>query len=348
MQYSHNNHYKWGWGDDWFNKVQPGLDFHVQIGSCTQRPKSFHDECVRAAKLIVAQFTKPTLVGLSGGSDSQVVCMALLELKHPFTPMIMHLVNDADIEYNKHDTDTAYEFCKQFSLTPIVERVNIDQFYAGRGLELAKDYCLTNVETVLQLYAIEKFKDKYSYIMAGGGLVITKHPDWIGTDADTLLATFGPTPIQQYLIENNVEGVTHFFMYTPELIYSYLNNPVMDLFKRAHVALFDSYITRPGGTDLPPGGWWWLFNLYVKPLFYVDSWPKLVQKRKFTGFEKAAKLLDKARAEMAKGREALDLPNRHILVTIPELDAHLKARLEPKVWVSSSSGPLQSSPGPGT
>lgn len=48
MQYSHNDHYKWGWGDGWFNKPEIGQPFKVQIGSCTQRPKNFHDECVRA------------------------------------------------------------------------------------------------------------------------------------------------------------------------------------------------------------------------------------------------------------------------------------------------------------
>lgn len=331
MQYSHNDHYRWGWNDGWFNDPIPGGDFKVQIGSCTTKPLSFRFECVRAVHLITKQFTKPTLIGLSGGSDSQVACLAFMEAGVPFTPLILKLLDGKGEHANPQDTKMAFAFCEKHGLTPMVEEVDVNAWYLGRGEELAKEHCLGGVETLLQLSAIEKFKDQYSYIMAGGDVSITKRYD--GAD-DPLITLFSPTPIQQHLLKYNIEGVTKFFMYTPELIASYLDNDIMQAFYGANPTIYDTYTTAKG---VQPGTWWWCFNLFIKPLFYVQQWPELLQQRKYTGFEGLTDRLVQSRKRFEELHAAYDMPRRKIIVRIDELVDHLRSRNGPKVWVNNGT-----------
>lgn len=331
MQYSHNDHYKWGWGDGWFNDPQVDADFKVQIGSCTQAPGTFREECIRAAKLIAAQFTKPTLIGLSGGSDSQVVCLAFLQAGLPFQPLILRLKNSDGAIVNEHDTKIAFAFCAKHEIEPLVETVDTDEWYDGRGFELAQEHCLNNVETLMQLWAIERFKTAYSYVMGGGDMVVTKG---IGFQDDSPLVTgMNPTPIQQHLIKHGIEGVTKFFMYTPELIAAYLDNDIMHAFYAAEPTIYDGFIRSAKRVE--PKNWWWCFNLFIKPLFYIKEWPELIQQRKFTGFEQLQGKLAEMSERLAAAHAKYDLQKRKVVIRIDDLRDHLLAKGSPRVWLNN-------------
>ena len=103
--YSHNNHYRWGWNGEWFNKPQAEGYFNVSIGACNRQHMSFREECIHAATLLGKSFTKPILVGLSGGMDSQVVCLSLMKAGIPFQPVILKLYSDDGRIYNDFDIE---------------------------------------------------------------------------------------------------------------------------------------------------------------------------------------------------------------------------------------------------
>lgn len=340
MEHSYRSHFKWGWGSGWYNSPQPEVDYRVSIGSCVSGHGIFRDETIRAATLLAHQFSKPTLVALSGGLDSQVVCLSFKEIGYEFRPLILEAYSESGTLYNSADVEAALEFSKRHKLPePIVESLNVDKFWQTRAIELSKEHCLSNVETSVQLYLIEKFGKDYSYVMGGGDLVITKNPYWLNKTSpagnlDPLIHVQAPTPIQQHLIKYQYEGCTKFFMYTPELIAAYLNNPMMKLFIQAERAIFESFRNAKGMT---PDRWWWCFNLYVKPLFYIDAWPEISQRAKKTGFELAFEQILKTKNEMLKVNAHLNPLRKRVVIEVPDLIDHLlRGRGSSKIWTNNA------------
>lgn len=271
LKYSYNDHYKWGFNDGWFNDAEPEGYFNVSLGACSRPHKSFREECINSARLLGDSLTKPILVGLSGGSDSQVVCLSLIGAGVPFTPVILKLFGSNGDPYNSHDVEGAFAFCEKFNLTPIVEELNLDEFYINQGFQLIYDYCITSYQICVQLYLVIKYKTTHAYINGGGDPQLLKYKD-PETGVAELAYELGPTPIQQYMINNNIEGCLKFFMYTPEQIAAYLDHPVFHAFDAAQEAIQDRTS-------------WDYFTYCVKPMMYVDQWPELLQRKKFTGFE---------------------------------------------------------------
>lgn len=271
LNYSFNDHYKWGFNEGWFNDAEPEGYFKVSIGACNRPHKSFREECIIAAKLLGDSVTKPILVGLSGGSDSQVVCLSLINANVPFTPVILKLFDSKGYQYNKHDVEGAFAFCDKFNLTPIVEELDLDNFFINQGIQLIHDNCITVFEIVVQLYLVIKYKDTHAYINGGGDPQLSKYED-PETGETTLSYSLGPTPIQQYMINNGIEGCLKFFMYTPEQIAAYLDHPVFHAYDAAQGSIHDRTS-------------WDYFTYCVKPMMYINEWPEIIQRKKFTGFE---------------------------------------------------------------
>ena len=280
FQYSHNNHYKWGWGNEWFNDPIVGEKLNTSIGSCIRPHESFRTEVINTATLLANQFTKPLIIGLSGGFDSQVACLAFREIKYEFRPMILTYVDNSNGSVlNEHDISAAYEFCKKFNLDPMEETLNLEQFYVEQAYRLSKEHCLMNLATMVQLYPINKYNSAYSYIMAGGDPRITFALD--KNNEVLLVIDMGGVPIQQHLVKNRYEGVTKFFMYTPELLASFVDHDVVRLLNIARVTITESYESEIKDGFVHNS----CYGLFYKPLLYVEQWPELIQRKKYTGFE---------------------------------------------------------------
>lgn len=272
LNYSLNNHYKWGFNKGWFNDAEPEGYFKVSLGACNRPHLTFREECIISAKLLEESFTKPILVGLSGGSDSQVVCLSFMNADVKFTPVILKLFGTNKELYNEHDIEGAFAFCQQFNLTPIVEELNLDDFLINQGLQLIQDNCITVFEIAIQLYLVIKYKDTHAYVNGGGDPQLFKYLD-PETEKYTLSYSLGPLPIQQYMIRNNIEGCLKFFMYSPEQIAAYIDHPIFHAFEAAQTSIADRTS-------------WDYFTYCVKPMMYANEWPELLQRKKFTGFER--------------------------------------------------------------
>jgi hypothetical protein len=325
INYSHNNHYKWGFNDNWFNEAEPEGYFQVSIGACSRPHGSFRAECINAATLLGQTLTKPILVGLSGGLDSQVVCLSLLNAKVPFTPVVLKLLGSAGQTYNQHDIDGAFAFCKKFGLIPIVEELNLDDFYCNEGMKLISENCITVAEIAVQLHLVIKYKDTHAYINGGGDPQLNKYID-SETGMVTLKYSLGPTPIQQYMINNGIQGCLKFFMYTPEQIAAYLNHPIIHAFNDAQESIFE-----PVNQDI------WVNNFAhcIKPMMYIGEWPELVQRRKFTGFERVP-YFSKVRMLTHKLNSHINPRAKMVTWTYKEILDHLLSNTgEIKTWRSS-------------
>ena len=269
MQHSHNDHYKWGFNDGWFNKPDNGY-FKIQLGSCTRPHGTFREECINAARLLGQQTTKPIAVGLSGGHDSQVVCLSLMAAGVPFTPVILRLYGYKKRYYNGYDVEGAFAFCEKHGLTPIVEELNLDEYYSEKLMTLVNEYGIVSAEISVQLHLVHKYAKTHAYINGGGDPILLIRANEDGTQ--DLTYTLMPLPIQQVMMDKGIEGCLKFFMYTPELIAAYLDHPVMHAYHNARQAI-------------PPKDSYDHFTYCVKAMMYCSEWPELVARKKNTGFE---------------------------------------------------------------
>lgn len=290
FEYTENNHYKWGWGEDWFNDPDPAKQYKIHLGYVTRPVKSFREECIAAAKLLASKATKPIIVGLSGGSDSQMVCLALLFANVPFTVVIVKLMTNGILQ-NGHDIKTAYIFCKKYGIEHMDYIIHTDEFYQTKGKEYAAKYGFTGVETIMQCQTMDFLGNDYCYIMAGGDVVmnsklpkvvpysgIPQMPNCPGTE---IIWWQTPQPIMRHMMEMGYEGTSKFFLYTPELISAYLMDPAVQDFLRARHVTFEVFMTW----NPEPSQWWKFFQMLIKPMMTLREWPEMVPARKFTGFE---------------------------------------------------------------
>ena len=320
FHYSDNEHYKWGFNGKWFNKPQAKGYFQTSIGACRRPHGSFREECINSAKLIGERLSKPILVGLSGGFDSQVVCLSFMNAGVPFNPVILRLTNEEGKTYNDFDINGAFEFCKKFNLEPIVETLNVDRFFYETAPQLISDYCITVAEIAVQLHLVIKYKDTHAYVNGGGDPNISQRIDEDGKSE--LVYALGPTPIEQYMIDHDIEGCIKFFMYTPEQIAAFLDNDIMHYYNNAHATIHEN--TR--GYDY--------FIFCVKPMMYMKEWPELVQRRKNTGFEMVP-YFGKLREITLRLNDHINPRAKKITWTYEEMVAHLNSNNgKVKTWRS--------------
>ena len=343
FEYSKDNHYRWGWGEDdtqWFNEPDYTQPFKMSFGRCSRTPLSFREECVLATKHLCGQVDKHVYVGLSGGLDSQVVCLSLLEAKIPFTPCIILMEGD----YNIHDVLNAKEFCEKYNLTYKIFKIDMMEFYSKYCPSIVEKYKITNARTIMQLW-LQQFVSDGLFIMGGGDLQLTRfklgpskfdHVDnlatnkFSGDDFQTECTwKSSPTPILQHLISNNIVGTTKYFMYTPELFASAILSKEVASFVEIQDVLFNQSL-------LPRHKFWMLFNNIAKPQLYKNNWPEILLKTKYHGFEFIEK--DKQYTQLKKqaiSKYANSNHKKSIFLSYQELREYFTTDGEQKIWYSN-------------
>jgi hypothetical protein len=296
-EYTENNHFKWGFGDEWYNEPDRLKQYKLSLGHVTRKVGTFREECIHAAKLIGEKTTKPILVGLSGGNDSQVVCLALREAGVPFSVIIVKTFDEFWNPVNEEDNQVAYEFCKKYDIEYIDYSINLDYYYRDEALDYADKYGFSQHHTIVQCAVMDYVCDRYYYIMAGGDIVFSPYVNIITPELDQpkLPGTVipdritksvwwqTPQPIMQLMVDKGYEGTSKFYLYTPELIASYLQHPVTTQYLENEDVILQAF-TRwfPRPKDM----WWRCFHMLYKPMMIKQEFPEVIQSLKRTGFEK--------------------------------------------------------------
>lgn len=311
FEYTEGNHYKWGYGDEWFNRPDANKKFKIHLGFATKPILSFRQECIRAAKLIAEKATKPIIVGLSGGSDSQMVCLSFRAANIPYKAVIVRMYGLDGELINEHDIKTAYAFCEKYDVEYLEHHLDLDKYYRGKGKEYAETYGLTGLETIVQCSTIDFVAKDYCYIMGGGDVIFSIYhngctPDIVQPKLERFENLTKPVwwqsgpPVMQHMLTIGCEGTSKFFLYTPELVASYLSDPVVKDFQRTQDAIYQIYI----GWHKNHKMWWKCFHMLYKPLMTFREFPEMIVVRKFTGFENLQKTVNE---------EMLDVTYQRIL-----------------------------------
>lgn len=253
MIFSDNNHWQFGWGrrKNRYNFDEQGHPLWVTFGPCASQPKSFDIEMAVAAKKIANAATKPIYVAMSGGIDSELVARTMVQEKIPFTPLILKYDNDV----NKMDIAYAFEFCKQHNLTPEVPTLDIVSFFQG---SVETPYILANCAHIMHMHLM-----RYAASKGGMAVIAVGEQRYERIDGKIVI----PVPIERIAVTHfmqaeQVEGVSAFYCYTPELMLSIL------LEAKAH-----------GFENMDK------FAHNIKDTLYHKFWPDLTHRPKYSGFE---------------------------------------------------------------
>jgi hypothetical protein len=347
FEHTENNHFKWGWGDEWYGTRIEGSPYKIHLGY-TKRPLgTLREEVVRAAEIIANKATKPIIIGLSGGGDSQMTCLGFRDAKIPFTVVIARYKYFDGKVINLHDIECAYEFCKKFNIEYQEIEIDIDHFFKTRAIELCKKYIMPKTGTIIQTQVMDLVGKDHCYIMAGGDPVFhtmksNKAPKYgLKTYMNGHSEPYwgeSPVPIMQHMISNDYEGTSKFFMYTPELMARYLKDPIVTDFLNTADIILDAYSVVTKGAKT-----WRCFQTLFKPIMTYREFPEMIRTMKYTGYENMYAGAENIPARMSVYESMLaeslkdSGPKQEIFCPIEKLISYLTTEHDEKTVLSSQN-----------
>lgn len=269
FNYTSRNYFKWGWENETFAKYRLGGTFFASLDfSGIGEVKSWREECIRAAKSIADSTQKPLMLGFSGGMDSQAAYLAFKEAGVPIKVMFCHYT----LGQNLHDYVVAKQFCRLHNIELVEVQLSVEDFYRDKAVALCEEVGVSSPRQLLQS-TLGDFMPDHCYVMAAGDM----KPSY-DEEAGQMGFSIGATPVVQYQINRELEAVTRFFMYSPEMLAAHLNHPIIKLTEQCVEAI--AAASEFGYTSE-------LYTHATKPLIYADAWgDALVHTPKFTGFER--------------------------------------------------------------
>mgnify|MGYP003392870854 CR=1 FL=1 len=252
IQFSDNNHWKFGWGKGLYNFDQQQQPMWVTFGPCQRQPKTFDLEMAATVRRVADNASKPIYVAMSGGIDSELIARMMLQERVPFTPLIVQFEEDL----NQQDISYAFEFCKNHQLTPEIMKLDIVNFFKTC---VDTPYILTNCTHLMQMHIMRQARHL-------GGMTVIGTGEQCYEGVDGQIAVTVPQEriaVTHFMQVERVHGVSAFYYYTPELMLSLLREAkeigFQNMSKFAH---------------------------NIKEAIYRKFWPDLLPRPKLSGFEK--------------------------------------------------------------
>ena len=287
FNYTHENHFKFGYrihDDDYWmlpRCADPEHKFTVTYGVCKKPPFNFKGECYRAAQLIHESSDEIANIMFSGGNESEIVVRSFADQAIPFKVSILKFKRNL----NLHDISFAVVFCEQRGIKYDIIDLDIEQFFDGEVYEYAeRTQCPTPMLPPTMWLADQI--DGLPIIGSGEPYLAKVVPDayipgespyepsgWVFQEKERIQAWYRHFIIQQR------EAVPGFFQYTPELMYSFLNSPIVhELVDNKRVGKLSTVSTKGE----------------IYRLWFADMIPRT----KFNGFEKVMDWDETVREEL--------------------------------------------------
>lgn len=284
-QYTYENHFKFGylqqndqgqWVKNFYHDRQsPEDQWIVEYGKCTNGVKDFRSECIAAAEKIYNNRNGAKLdILFSGGSDSEIVLRSFLELGVDFNVHIMRY----DDYLNAHDWSYAYVICQNLNIKPIFHDLNLLKFWQSdefaKRAKLSKSVspqlvphmwlmdqvdglpvmgsgeCYTARHDILEMRKVDITEKNYNV-----------HIPWVLYEREKIACWY------RYPMSKGRDVVPAFFQYTPEIMVSFLaDSTSVDLHNNRFIGKLSNKSSK--------------FDIYKK------YWPELIDRKKWSGFER--------------------------------------------------------------
>jgi len=236
FNYTHDNHFAFGYKfNDRHYWMEPkasdvdGATFAVGYGRCKPGPFNFKGECYRAARLIHDSSDEVANIMFSGGNESEIVVRSFFDQQIPFKVSILKFKNDL----NLHDISFAVVFCEQRGIPYSIIDLNIKGFLEAEVYDYAERTQCPTPQLPSAMWLADQI-DGLPVMGSGEPYLAKRLPD----DYISGESLYEPSPwdfqekeriqawYRHFLIQER-PAVPGFFQYTPELMYSFLNSPIV-------------------------------------------------------------------------------------------------------------------------
>jgi hypothetical protein len=281
FNYTYQNHFKFGYAAEdqavrWFDDRTDRHDrWTVKYGQQKEPIGSFRQECIRAAELIYENRQGlPIDVMFSGGSDSELVLRSFLELGVDFRVHIMRY----DDYLNAHDWSYAYVICQNLNIKPVFHDLNLLDFWkSSEFYDYVEDSKCVTPQLISHMWLMNRLDglgvmgsgECYTARMdiVGNRTKIftqedySKHVPWVLYEREKIASWY------RFPMARNLNIVPAFCQYTPGIILSFLTDSLsIDLHNNKIVGKMSNKSSK--------------FSIYKK------YWPELIDRKKWSGFEK--------------------------------------------------------------
>jgi len=270
--YSYQDSFLWGFGNGWLNKPQPGEHLRLKFTAPSRLKTSFREEIFRAAWLIPTYSYKPLVLALAGGYDSQAIAIALKTQKIPFKAVTKLIcINNKPV--NTVDVKNAIDFAKRFGLDHTVISIDFDKCFVDH-LSLAKEYSPVHFVHYTNIELVKRYKD--CTVILGNG-----DPNIEVFDDEDIFTLHIRKDLHREHQDLGGTTIDRFYLYTPELFFSYLFHPLCFTFDKAKEAYLKHYQMDSKNINSQ----YMVFKRYIKPLIFAEQFDEINHVPKMNGFE---------------------------------------------------------------
>lgn len=287
MNFTHNNHLKFGWGDGLYNFDNKDDQFWTEFTPAEYMPTSFKTECLRSARLIgEAANGKPVLVALSGGIDSEITVRCFLEVGVPVEVLTANIIHNGKVA-NAHETVYGDNFIKKFGIKSHVVNMDFHETIVARANSIratnnpATPYYRVRLPFLSQAMFFEPYCQDYYCVRGGGDVALTPYRYYRQPEPVQygLYVPYAGSFMAMYeLASRQNAGCCQFFSYTSEILLAWMLDPVIQHWMKYERTLMAEHC--------------WMNTHAVKPYIMYSLWPDMEIRPKLTGFERIPEFLE--------------------------------------------------------
>lgn len=233
-QLTHRNHFEFGYvSDDQFRpftarKSSSDL-WTVRYGRSARMPMNFRAECCETARTISRSTNDPIVVLFSGGADSEVALRSFAESGIEVSVAILRFAEDLNV----HDYAWAVIVCESLGVPYRFYDLDLRKFWKStEAMEYAQATQCVSPQLISTMWLVDQIK---GYPVLGSGEhYIAKRPPanpsqardeyprthWDLIEKEKIAAWY-----RHFLVRNR-EGCPGFFQFTPEIMLSWLVDPI--------------------------------------------------------------------------------------------------------------------------
>lgn len=245
--------------------------YEYRLPACSRIPLDFKSECLNAAKLIEKEAAGQKIkIFLSGGLDSEITARAFIDAGVSFEPVFM--------SYKRQLWDETYHanrFCQEMGLRLATIELDEDKFFDEDLERIAEQYF---VNEPFAAFDIKRLELVDGYCVFGTGDLVLEWSQELGNIGSLEIGAMALPQI--YLEKAQRKSCYQFFQYTPELMLSYLNEPVIQEWVRLAPEI--------GFQDVR----------YFKYHMYKKHWSNVFIRNKYYGYERFADQYFKAQQKL--------------------------------------------------
>lgn len=286
--YTLDNNFVFQYGDleyDWSKRSQEN-SMKCRYAKATRAPLPFRQECVETVRVLASQIDRPLQLLLSGGLDSEVVALAMLEAGVNPNAITFRFTDGS----NQHEITQVQVFTDRHGIEVTYHDIDIRNWiFSQEAQDMAHLSECHHLDMLSHMKLMEhSWNTGFAPVMGNGDLYAARLPNvdyrmtgrgeafsWKYVEFEDILAWF------RFTIKKGILGGIGFFQHTPEITLSMLEEPLIQQCVNGE---------RPNKMS----------TRSTKYEVYFKYWPELKMRPKFTGAETLTSLYEAAWAQYGR------------------------------------------------